>query len=82
MTDGYLNCGNAHWFICKRHKTKWLAGENLFSSAMDETEDQQRAEQQRLGFEHFLEVEPHIAAPEGIDYKCDCARCSNMSPSR
>lgn len=29
--DGYLNVGPQHWFYCKRHKTKWLAGSNLFS---------------------------------------------------
>lgn len=21
--DGYLNIGREHWFVCKKHKTKW-----------------------------------------------------------
>ncbi len=37
-TDGYLNDGPDHWFVCHRHKTKWRAGSNLFSGWRDENE--------------------------------------------
>jgi hypothetical protein len=57
-TDGYVNVGNDHWFICTQHKTKWCIGANLFSSAMDETPEQQRQEQETLGFDSFAVVEP------------------------
>ena len=57
-TDGYINIGATHWFICEEHKTKWCAGESLFSSWMDETEEEQQAERDRLGFSEYREVEP------------------------
>ncbi len=38
-TDGYLNVGPDHWFVCHRHKTKWRAGSSLFSEWRDENED-------------------------------------------
>ena len=41
-TDGYVNIGRNHWFVCDQHKTKWCAGSNLFSSWKDETEEEQR----------------------------------------
>ena len=62
-TDGFVNVGCSHWFICVAHKTKWLIGENLFSCCMDETAEQQRAEQERLGFGDFQEVEPFCPIP-------------------
>lgn len=37
-TDGFLNVGRSHWFICKQHKTKWCVGSNLFSSWRYESE--------------------------------------------
>ena len=30
--DGYLNVGRAHWFVCHKHRTRWLRGMNLFGS--------------------------------------------------
>jgi hypothetical protein len=41
-TDGYLNVGRSHWFVCDEHRTKWCAGANLFSSWREETEAEQR----------------------------------------
>jgi hypothetical protein len=60
-TDGYLNVGNNHWFLCHTHKTKWAVGANLFSSCMDETPEQQRAEQEQIGFAQYRDVEPYRA---------------------
>lgn len=41
-TDGYVNLGAAHWFVCDAHRTRWPAGENVFSDWKDETEAEQR----------------------------------------
>lgn len=32
LTDGYLNVGRAHFFVCHVHRVRWLIGDNLFSS--------------------------------------------------
>ena len=32
----YRNVGSEHWFYCRRHKTKWCPGSNLFSAWRDE----------------------------------------------
>ncbi len=58
-TDGYLNVRNDHWFVCNEHKTKWVIGANLFSSCMDETPEQQRAEQEGIGFASYEKVKPY-----------------------
>ena len=58
-TDGYINVGHRHVFICKTHKTAWAIGSDLFSSCMEETPEQQSAEQERIGFVEYREVEPH-----------------------
>ena len=61
-TDGYLNVGHTHVFICKAHKTAWAIGADLFSSCMDETPEEQSAEQNRLGFDSYGKVKPHRAS--------------------
>jgi ssDNA-binding Zn-finger/Zn-ribbon topoisomerase 1 len=40
--DGYVNIGRGHWFVCKKHKTHWFIGSNLFSTWKDETPEEQR----------------------------------------
>ena len=37
-SDGYLNDGPDHWFICVEHRLKWRVGMNLFSDWRDETQ--------------------------------------------
>jgi hypothetical protein len=37
MTNGFVNDGADHWFVCDRHKVKWYVGSNLFSSWRDRT---------------------------------------------
>jgi len=61
-TDGYINIGRAHWFLCEAHKTKWFIGENLFSSWIYETGAEQRADYDRLDFGSFQAVEPFYPA--------------------
>jgi hypothetical protein len=56
QTDGYLNAGASHWFVCSQHQTRWCAGTNLFSDWKDESEDQQP--QAFALIEHFREVSP------------------------
>jgi hypothetical protein len=78
-TDGYLNVGNDHWFLCHTHKTKWAFGANLFSSCMDETPEQQREEQEKIGFASYEKVAPHYDTT-GADEEgdgCHCFRCEN-----
>ncbi len=73
---GYLNLGNDHWFVCNEHKTKWVVGANLFSSSMDETEEQQKAEQEEIGFADYKVVEPHYGVDPEYGF-CECFRCAN-----
>jgi len=72
-TDGYLNVGNMHVFLCHEHKKAWAIGANLFSSAMDETLEQQLAEEEKIGFSEYEEVEPYfdLRAAETDDHKGD-----------
>ena len=37
-TDGFLNRGRHHWFLCAEHRTTWYAGSGLFSDWKDENE--------------------------------------------
>jgi hypothetical protein len=54
--DYYTNIGKAHWFVCKEHKVKWLAGCNLFSSWRDETEEDWEKNYEEI--KAYEEVEP------------------------
>jgi hypothetical protein len=42
-TDGFLDIGGNHWFVCHAHKKRWSPGSNLFSSWKEETEAQWEA---------------------------------------
>jgi len=39
-SDGYLNVGSTHWFVCHEHRVRWYAGSNLFSSWRRESQAQ------------------------------------------
>jgi hypothetical protein len=54
-TDGFLNIGRVHWFVCNEHKTKWCVGENLFSNWINEEEE--RWEKNRLLLLDYRKVE-------------------------
>jgi hypothetical protein len=58
-TDGYMNIGKGHWFICKEHRVTWFIGANLFSSWQYETEQDQRRQYDELGMSRFARVESH-----------------------
>jgi hypothetical protein len=55
-TDGYINIGGNHWFVCDKHKTKWCAGFNLFSCWKDESEEIWQANAVKL--EGYKKVAP------------------------
>lgn len=65
--DGYLNDGREHWFVCYRHRLKWYAGSNLFSSWRTETPAEVMRQQAQLA--SYREVRPRdrdpLAAPRG-----------------
>lgn len=65
-TDGFVNLGRGHWFICKKHRTRWFIGSNLFSSWRNETEAEQRRELEEIGFDSFEDVEPFYPEIEGV----------------
>ena len=55
-TDGFINVGRDHWFICDSHKTKWCIGSNLFSSWREEDEATWHQNQFKLA--EYTEVVP------------------------
>jgi hypothetical protein len=59
-TDGYANSGRAHRFYCKKHKTSWCVGSNLFSSWRGQTEAEQRAIWDEIGLNDSEDVEPYF----------------------
>ena len=65
-TDGYVNIGRSHWFICKQHRARWFIGENVFSSWHDETESEQQREREEIGFDTFTDVKPFYPEIEGV----------------
>ena len=54
--NGYLNDSRDHWFFCDRHKTKWRAGTNLFSSWREEDDEVWRLNRFRLA--EYMTVSP------------------------
>ena len=54
--DYYMNVGREHWFVCDTHKTKWFAGDNLFSSWRHESDED--FARNALLLEEYERVEP------------------------
>ena len=65
-TDGYVNVGRSHWFICEEHRVRWCIGANVFSSWHYETESEQRSHCEKIGFDTFTEVKPFYPEIEGV----------------
>jgi hypothetical protein len=59
QVDGYYNYGPNHYFVCFKHKVKWFASYDLFSTWRKETTDDWI--NNRLRFEGYEAVVP---APE------------------
>jgi hypothetical protein len=60
--DGYINIGRGHWFYCRAHKLRWLAGSNLFSDWRHQTEEEQKRIYNELEFGAFAVIEPAHSA--------------------
>ncbi len=56
QTNGFLNLGRDHWFICDRHKTKWWSGSNIFSCWREE--DEETWQRNRFKLSEYMTVEP------------------------
>ena len=66
--DGYLNIRRCQWFVCHKHRTKWLIGENLFSSWRRETEhDWQQNFELIQGYREVHPVYPNPTEPTSTD---------------
>jgi hypothetical protein len=65
-TDGYINIGRGHWFLCEKHRTCWSIGSNLFSSWRAETEVVQQRLCEEIGFNTFRVVKPFYPEIEGV----------------
>ena len=66
-TDGYVNMGRNHWFMCKKHRARWYVGSNLFSSWRDETKSEQLRHCEEIGLDTFSDVEPFYPEIEESD---------------
>jgi hypothetical protein len=60
--DGYLNIYRAHFFHCRRHRTCWQVGENLFRSWRQQTPEDWARNYARL--RRYRLVEPLMPPPE------------------
>ena len=76
-TDGYMNVGGNHWFICNKHRTKWPAGYNLFSGWRDEDEAEWQANAERLRF--YRQVAPMLWEPTPEE-KAETAKVAAQIP--
>jgi hypothetical protein len=63
QTNGCMNIGRDHWFVCHTHKTKWCIGSNLFSSWREQTEEDWRKNEYRLST--YMVVKPLPPDDEG-----------------
>lgn len=77
-TNGFLNVGRDHWFVCDRHRSKWWVGSNLFSCWRDQDEQGRLVNVHKLA--GYREVKPWfpdvdgqvIENPAPVDQMADC----------
>lgn len=55
-TDGFVNLGKEHWFICRDHETKWFVGINLFEGWQNQTVAQAQGIEAML--DKYKEIDP------------------------
>ncbi len=67
LSDGYINLGRNHWFICDEHRTKWSIGSNLFSSWREETEEDWRRNEYK--YAEYVQVKPVYPEPTEEDLR-------------
>ena len=56
-TDGHLNIGRSHVYVCHVHKNRWPVGSNLFSDWRKESEETWDRNAELLA--GYTEVEPY-----------------------
>lgn len=56
--DGYVNLRRTHVFLCEKHKTAWVRGDNLFSSWRQETPADWKRNRRMLTRGRYRLVEP------------------------
>jgi hypothetical protein len=56
LWDEDIVIGKGEWGYCLVHRTKWMNGSKLTSRWKHQTEDEQRAEYERIGLAGFHEV--------------------------
>jgi hypothetical protein len=74
LWDGALYIGKGEWTYCLEHRTVWIDGSNLTSGWQRQTEDEQRAEYERIGlgdFRHVREREMPDQPPVLIEQDAD-----------
>ena len=57
--DGYYNYGPNHYFVCFKHKVRWLGSYDLFSTWRQETTEDWISNRQK-----FEDFEPVVPAPD------------------
>jgi hypothetical protein len=77
-TDGYVNIGRNHWFVCDAHKTRWRAGWNLFSSWREESEKDWEANWVRIKDYDIVQParlggEPEVSDPPRSEVTADAS---------
>lgn len=58
-TDGYLNVGRTHWFVCHEHRIAWNVGEGIFSTWRDETVETN--ERNAAIIESYRQIDANVA---------------------
>ena len=61
-TDGFVNLGKEHWFVCHEDKTRWFGGINLFEGWENQTVAQAQSIEKML--DGYKEVVPLRDEPE------------------
>lgn len=64
-SDGFLNIGRDHLFICHEHKKMWSGGANIFSCWRGENEEIWRANHEKI--KEYEQVKPFPDCREEIE---------------
>jgi len=69
LRQGVCVSGPDHWFICKRHKTRWYVGFNLLSGWSGQTAEERASNARLLAKYRVVEpaYHPQSEAPEASE---------------
>lgn len=73
----YRKVGKLHIFSYREHRTRWIVGENLFSTRRFESYGEQEAEYRNTGFGESTEVAPGLSPCKRM-----AGNCTNHSASQ